>query len=125
MLARTVTLVGGQTRTFEPVTLIVDRGTIIGTVELADGKPAEGVAVSVASRYSTVATPDSSGKGLFRIDRVPVGTSYQVTARKDRYALASAGNVAVKARSTPTPSPSPSAGTSAPARCRPAPRPRR
>ena len=92
----------GQTTTLPPLTLALDRGSIAGTVSLADRQTATDVTVSVAgTAYNAVATPDPTTpyQGAFQVLNVPVGT-YEVDATKARYSRAVAGSVAVTAGAT-------------------------
>lgn len=96
-----IVLEPGKTTAVPAVTLRLDRGTVVGTVELADHQPARDITVALSGTpYSAVVSPDSSQpwKGSFQISSVPVGT-YEVSATKARYSRAVAGSVLVSANS--------------------------
>lgn len=94
----TVTLTPGQTATVAPVLLRLDRGDLVGTVELADRQPALSISVSLSgTNFSTSVVPDTvePWKGAFRISGVPVATGYEVVALKSGYSRAVRGGQAV------------------------------
>lgn len=94
----TVTLTPGQTATVPPVLLRIDRGDLVGTVELADRQPALSISVSLSgTNFSTTVVPDTAEpwKGAFRIAGVPVATGYEVVALKSGYSRAVRGGQAV------------------------------
>lgn len=85
--SRTVTLVAGEPSTLEPVTLLLDRGSIVGTVKLADGASVSGARVEVVGTNSAaLVSPDPAdpSQGGFVLAGVPVG-SWSVVARKEQY----------------------------------------
>ncbi|HVE83003.1 MAG TPA: carboxypeptidase regulatory-like domain-containing protein, partial [Myxococcales bacterium] len=97
-----VTLVPGLSTALDPVILALNRGTITGTVQLADQQTARDVTVAVTGTpYAAVVTPDSAQPwiGRFRIPQVPAGT-YEVSASKARYSRAVASSVTVTASAT-------------------------
>ncbi len=94
----TVTLTPGQTATVPPVLLRLDRGDLVGTVELADRQPALSISVSLSgTNFSTSVVPDTvePWKGAFRISGVPVATGYEVIALKSGYSRAVRGGQAI------------------------------
>ncbi len=87
-----ITLTAGNTSTLDKISLLIDRGNIIGTVIMADRAPATGARVEVSgTRYAALVAPDSTdpSQGVFIITAVPVG-QWTVTARKDQYSTSSA-----------------------------------
>ncbi len=95
-----VKVAAGQTVTLDPVTLQLNRGTIVGTVKLGDRAPVSGARVEVSgTRYAALVSPDAAdpSQGGFILANVPVG-QWVVTARKDQYSTSSAmATVAVDA----------------------------
>ncbi|MBX7099570.1 MAG: carboxypeptidase regulatory-like domain-containing protein [Myxococcaceae bacterium] len=91
--SRPVTLKPATTTTLDKVTLLLDRGSIIGTVKLADNAPVSGARVELAGTvgYAALVSPSAAdpSRGVFSLAGVPVG-SWSVTARKDQYSNASA-----------------------------------
>lgn len=92
-----VKLEPGMPSALPPVTLALDRGTITGRVEMADGRPALGTVASVTGLpYSAQVSPESdASKASFVIDRVPVGT-WEVAALRQDYSRAARSNVVVR-----------------------------
>ncbi|MDP1922430.1 MAG: carboxypeptidase-like regulatory domain-containing protein [Myxococcales bacterium] len=93
-----VTLSPGVTATIPSVLLRLDRGDLVGTVELADRQPVLGVNVSLAgTNFSAAVVPDpiESWRGAFRISGVPTATGYEVVALKSGYSRAVRGGQTV------------------------------
>lgn len=85
------------------ITLGLDRGSIEGTVQMGDGLPAAGVQVTVTGvSYSAIASPSATDQaiGTFRITGIPVGTNYELVARKEGYLPSAQGAVSVRAGET-------------------------
>ncbi len=93
------TLTRGQTTALPPITLLVDRGSISGTVALADHQTALDVTVAVTgTSYNAIVTPDATNpwQGTFQIKGLPIGT-YEVSATKAKYSRVVKSSVTVTA----------------------------
>lgn len=89
---RPVVLEPGKTSTLEKVTLLIDRGQVVGVVKVADNAPVSGARVELQGTNLAAlvsADPSDPSLGGFVIQNVPVGT-YSLVARKDQYSNASA-----------------------------------
>ncbi len=97
--ALSVTVVPGETTAIADVGLALDRGDVIGTVEMVDASPLRDVTVFLdGTSYSALAAPSAlePAKGTFRIAQVPVGV-YTLTAIRTGYRSVSSGTFTVKA----------------------------
>ncbi len=93
---RSVVLEPGKTADLGTITLRLVRGTIVGSVKMADNSSAAGVAIEVSGRtYSTTAASDLTDPSLgrFELRDIPSG-SYDVVARREKFSPATA-NVTV------------------------------
>jgi hypothetical protein len=89
-----VEVAAGGSTTAPAVMLLRARGAITGTVVLVGGADPTGVTVMVEGGQAVTST-DSSG--VFRLDRVPVGSNYTVTAIKEGYVRATKTGLSVSA----------------------------
>ena len=89
-ISRAVTLLPGQTTPTDKVTLLIDRGSIIGTVKLADNAPVSGARVELGNGYAALVSPTATDPSLgdFVIQNVPAGM-WALTARKEQYSIKS------------------------------------
>lgn len=89
-VSRPVRLDPGATTMTDAVTLLLDRGSVVGTVKLADNAPVSGARVELANGYATLVSPSATdpSQGDFVLQNVPVGM-WGLTARKDQYSIKS------------------------------------
>lgn len=70
-------------------------GTVAGTVT-SSRTAVSGAAVTISKGGQTVATTTTDTSGAFRIDNVPMGEGYMISATKEGYQAASQADVTVK-----------------------------
>ncbi|MDP1824652.1 MAG: carboxypeptidase-like regulatory domain-containing protein [Archangium sp.] len=89
-VSRPVRLDPGATTPTDKVTLLIDRGSIVGTVKLADNAPVSGARVELGNGYATLVSPNAMdpSQGDFVIQNVPAGM-WGLTARKEQYSIKS------------------------------------
>ncbi len=89
-VSRLVRLDPGATTMTDKVTLLIDRGSVVGTVKLADNAPVSGARVELANGYATLVSPNATdpSQGDFVIQNVPAGM-WGLTARKEQYSIKS------------------------------------
>jgi len=95
----TVQVVPGMTTALGDVSLLLDRGDVVGLVEMGDASALRDVTVFLdGTSYSAQAVPSLSdpAKGSFRIAQVPVGV-YTLTAARTGYRSVSSGTFTVRA----------------------------
>ena len=86
-----------ETRDVGTVQLLLERGSLSGTVEMGDGSPLQAVTVSIAgTTYVTNAVADETvpARGTFLLPNVPVG-AYTVRAARANYVSASSPTTTV------------------------------
>jgi hypothetical protein len=96
---RVEAVIPGMTTPLTDAELLLDRGDVVGTVEMGDASPLRDVTVFLdGTSYSASAAPAPSdpAKGTFRIAGVPVGT-YSLTAVRTGYRSVTSGAFTVDA----------------------------
>lgn len=97
--AHVLSFVAAETKMMPTLTLLLDRGDVTGTVEMADGTPIQQVTVDLPGiPYSATVAPSTAppSRGRFVIPQVPLGT-YNVRASRPNYAAAQSSAVTVVA----------------------------